>query len=265
MMKPPEYEVLRQLETFLNRCEASAKPWAAGMVETIITPRYVTLEDVLGLSRHHGDQLPFQPTEMLDGARAQRIAVLHAWLRRLHAFTWLHDLPPVQQGLKAFRLLQKTKRRAGSAFADDLAEFRFWRLALCAACLSISTKRPEANAKQRIKAMNAAKSLLKLDNDTTLLADALSSVRRRGLLLLCLEEINAFAKVTKRRTRSDAAGKLFVEQLTFKALEIFDGAPPSLVAKLAGLVVYNATTDSVKATVSKAIKQYKAGLPKATR
>ena len=79
----PKHSDLATLETFLNGCERAAVPWVKGMPDTVVTPRVVTLEDLLGLNRRFGDQLPFEAIDRMPDDRAGRLALLHKWLRLL--------------------------------------------------------------------------------------------------------------------------------------------------------------------------------------
>ncbi|MEW6705024.1 MAG: hypothetical protein AB1430_09255 [Pseudomonadota bacterium] len=245
---PPSAD-LQVLATFLDRFEQSADAVAAG---TILETR--TLEDVLGLSRGHGDPSPFVTTEVLPTDRAQRVALLYRWLRMLPAFPRLSDLPEVKAGLTAFDQHRSNKRWCRSnRFRDDLAEARFWRLALHAVFESWRAAPREANAEERSLVRKAARDLLRLSSATTLLTDMTSlPPRMHSRFLQTLAEIKVVASRGARSRRIDAKAEVFIETLTAKCMDLFGEAPPSVVAPLAGLVIPAADTPMVKKRVQKA-------------
>ena len=112
--------------------------------------------------------------------------------------------------------------------------------------------------------MNAAKVLLRLAADTNLLTESLSSPRRVGSLLLCLNEIRMVSNATKRSRRTDAGMQEFVRLVDAKAVEVFGDAPTSLVAALARLASPGADAATLKTYAKRARSARTSGTDRGT-
>lgn len=199
------------------------------------------------------EEPPFNAVETLPGDRVGRIAQLTVWLHRFPAFDWMSRNAVLESGLACFRRIQK-RRRGEPLFADDLAEFRYWRLATWALrCLPANPKR-RPSADQREQAIAAAKKLLYLAQVTALARESGVPAEEWQVFLGGLERVKSLAGI-KRRKRYDtfSADRHYVELLAVGALTEFGDAPPALICELASLKVRNPD----KVAITKQVSEFK--------
>lgn len=183
--------------------------------------------------------------------RGERIIQLEAWLHSFQAFQWLYRQASIQSARKSFEVIRK-RRRSDPRFADDLAIFRFWSLAVYAAFAMDLIYLPAPSADERNQAIAAAKRLRRIASTTTLLsASGISDVRNFLLKLEALEGLDT----AKRRKREDThtSDRKFIEDIAKEADRLFGDVSPALIYELAALKVKNPD----KTAITKMVSEYK--------
>lgn len=272
-MNYPTPEQWEQHQHFLSKCSEAAneppvptKPLGLFGGLFAPTPRYTVLGGYSNpqtiCEMFYLKTPPFESDESLPPARAARIAKLREWLAKLPAQQWLEKQPPIKAAFDCFRRIQNRKD-SKPAYRKDLAEFAFWGLAHEAAVQSAfkrsgrnAPKPPDAD--QRRRAAQAARDLLKLCNETSLLKSACVEWQHRNALLPALQQIELHERVG-RRERVDAftTDRQFVDLLALISWYKFGDASPAIMCELAALHVRNPD----KVAITKRVAQWKRGRP----
>lgn len=275
----PTFNELFQLRAYLERCQSAAIPPPAlesfeasgassnrGLLNLFAPTQSkspgLTARTLLGAQpplEKLADMLPsLGPTIPDDGkrlgnSREDRVAQLETWLESFSAFAWLQKQPSIQGGLKSFGAIKK-RRKTEKSFADDIAVFRFWQLAVCAATFMDSEFRPAPSADKRDQAIAAAKRLKNIAVTTTLLKDAGIDYPESTKFLEGLAALEAIAPVG-RRNRVDAHtnDRKFIRILSEEAYRLFGDVSPALIYELSALKVKNPD----KVAITKQVSDYK--------
>jgi len=202
-----------------------------------------------------GDAPPFDEPKCLPPARADRIALLRRWLSQLPAQKWLEQQQPIAQAHQSFRRIQG-RRTSAQGYREDLAEFAFWWVAHQAWLFRRGKRRPPPNAEDRQRAADAARTLLRLYDETDLLPAEIVPWESRDRVVDALRCIQAHSGLARRKRQdSNTSVRDFVELLSEFLWRAFGDVSPAIVCELVQL--HGAAPDQTEMT--KRIASWKKG------
>ncbi|WP_230181646.1 hypothetical protein [Aquabacterium sp. CECT 9606] len=278
LAKRPNFNELFQLRGYLESCQSAAtpppileiskadmgsnlgllglftppKPKSPGPTAMTLLGAPLYPEKLADMLTSIGPEIP-DDGKRLGERREDRVAQLEAWLQNFVAFSWLQMQPAIQSALKSFDAIRK-RRKTEKAFADDIAIFRFWQLAACAATFMDSDFRSPPNADERAQAIAAAKRLRNIASTTTLLNEAGINYPESTKFLQGLAALEAITSIERReRVDSYTNDRKFIRLLSEEAARLFGDIPPALIYQLSALKVKNPD----KTAVTKQISEYK--------
>lgn len=268
----PTSEQFTLLGKFLNECERAARPRPpTAPIDPRLSPFFFPQSNeptLLGRLDYPttlselvwGAKLPFSSDEVLGPTRVERIAQFRRWLLCFPEFAWVCKQPAIESAARAFARVQ-ARRSGDDRFTDDLAEFRFWRLAVFAFEGLHARNVPPPSAEQRQQAVAAAKKLTQLASACALSSAAGIDYRKWSTFLEVLGSMGVLASVPRRRrTDEHTADRRYVNLLAFYCWEVFGDASPSVICELAALKVKNPDKVAITKLVSMVKKQRKAAL-----
>ena len=273
MAAKPTSQEIHALYIFLGGCERAATPpppplqrapnigllgLHGGIMQAAPT------ESLLGQAQYArsladvmlDDSPPFTAAEELSGDRAARISQLNTWLERFPAFIWLNRQPEISGGLAKFHSVCR-RRKQQPTFSDDLAIFRYWKLALSAVVLMDVKPMRQPSANQRRQAGMASQTLLDLIGETAILKAAGIDHKEGAAFISTIHKIISLASKPSgwRADRNDAytSDRIYIANLAESADREFDDIPPSIICELAALKVNNPDLTQI----TKQISEYK--------
>jgi hypothetical protein len=168
-------------------------------------------------------------------------------------------LPPVVDALRSFEYIKK-RRKDEEKFTDDLADFRFWSCAAFAVFSTDMPHKPSLGARQRQRAANAAKLLIKLVDTTNLLSDSSLSDDEGNELKALLSKIHSVKSIS-RRPRSDkfTDDRMYLERLTDFVWRTFGDCPPALIVHFSPLQLQTPDRTAITKLVAARARELRSG------
>lgn len=244
---------------YLYECERAADPPPDIPANALMRGVFPASRTLLGGAMHARKfsdmcapkHIAVAPDAPMPAIRHERVATLLGWMKHFPAYAWLHAQPAVRAAHKSFGLVRKRSAN-NPLLSDDLAEFRFWRVAAWAGLFRDLRHTPSANAAERKSAEKAVRRLLQLCNSSRLLSDAGMEWRKQQEFRRGLDCLLTISTIEKRpRTDDYSSDREYIKTLTQAAWRAFRVAPPSIVISLAALKVSNPE----QVSITKLVKQ----------